>query len=236
MISPHRFERRNTPTVQNWKRPSGPAAEGLAKNAVAEVGWGRLIFAHTFADNAAIAETLCAERPDQRDIALYLRDPHVVISLSPQDLFLDPSHTFRLWLDRYQPSARPPKGFIVRRMLSERDADAINAIYAKRHMVGVDPAFLWDNRESKVVNYVVAEDPNSGQIIGTALGVDHRQCFDDPENGSSLWCLAVDPQAAQPGVGEALVRHLAERFIARGRNFMDLSVMHDNTQLPPVSW
>src|SRR5690606_12045743 len=54
--------------------------------------------------------------------------------------------------------------------------------------------------------------------------------FGDPENGSSLWCLAVDPQASHPRVGEALVRTLAEHYQARGRNFMDLSVMHDNVQ------
>jgi len=58
--------------------------------------------------------------------------------------------------------------------------------------------------------------------------VDHARAFEDPENGSSLWCLAVDPQASFPGIGENLVRTLAEHFQARGRSFMDLSVMHDN--------
>ena len=38
----------------------------------------------------------------------------------------------------------------------------------------------------------------------------------------------MDSQAQQPGLGEALVRQLAEYFQARGRSFMDLSVMHDN--------
>ncbi|MBW3659895.1 MAG: N-acetylglutaminylglutamine synthetase, partial [Actinobacteria bacterium] len=51
---------------------------------------------------------------------------------------------------------------------------------------------------------------------------------DDPEQGSSLWCLAVDPQATRPGVGEMLVRTLAERLKARGRAYLDLSVVHDN--------
>ena len=52
--------------------------------------------------------------------------------------------------------------------------------------------------------------------------------FGDVERGSSLWCLAVDPQAPHPGMGEALTRHLAEHFLARGAAYMDLSVMHDN--------
>ena len=67
-------------------------------------------------------------------------------------------------------------------------------------------------------------------MIGTATGVDHRHAYGDPENGSSLWCLAVDPQANYPGIGEALVAHLAEHYQARGRSYMDLSVLHDNEQ------
>ena len=62
------------------------------------------------------------------------------------------------------------------------------------------------------------------------MGVDHVSAFGDPERGSSLWALSVDPQAGVPGIGQALVRHLAEHYQARGRAYMDLSVMHDNSQ------
>jgi ribosomal protein S18 acetylase RimI-like enzyme len=60
--------------------------------------------------------------------------------------------------------------------------------------------------------------------------VDHARAFGDPERGSSLWCLAVSPQAPHAGLGEALVRRLAEHFKARGSAYMDLSVLHDNAQ------
>ena len=95
MSKRHRLERRQAPSVKSWQVPSGPAADEV----VVDVGWGRLIFAHTFADNKHLAQTLCKEAPGCRDIAMYLRDPHVVVSLAPQELFLDPSHTFRLWLE-----------------------------------------------------------------------------------------------------------------------------------------
>jgi GNAT-family acetyltransferase (TIGR03103 family) len=173
---------------------------------------------------------MCAESDGRRDIAMYLRDPHVVISLAPHRLFLDPSHTFRLWSDRYLPSTEQPRGFVTRKMLARTDAEAINAIYAKRHMVRVDPDFVWEQRQSNVLTYVVAEDARTGAVIGTATGVDHLNAFNDPEHGASLWCLAVDPQATQPGVGEALVRFLAEHYVARGRAFLDLSVLHHNKQ------
>jgi GNAT-family acetyltransferase (TIGR03103 family) len=60
------------------------------------------------------------------------------------------------------------------------------------------------------------------------MGVDHVAAFDDPEQGCSLWCLAVDPRTSRPGVGEALTRALIERFADAGRRWMDLSVLHDN--------
>jgi len=230
MVKKHRFERRTAASVQNWQRPQGLAAEQYKADVAVDCGWGRLVFAHTFASNQKLARILQAERPGHRDIGMYLRDPHVVIAMAPQELFLDPSHTYRLWLDRYQHSDEVPKGFIVRRMLSRDDATAINALYAKRRMVPVDPEFLWAKRDSRTLSYLVAEEAGSGKIVGTVTGVDHRNAFNDPENGTSLWCLAVDPQSSLPGIGEAMVRFLAEYFHTRGRSFIDLSVMHDNQQ------
>ncbi len=226
----HRFERSHSTSLQNWKPVPRPDSERMDTNVALDCGWGRLIVGYTYRDNAELARTLCDEEPGKRDIAIYLRDPHVVISIAPQELFLDPSHTFRLWLDRYHVGAERPQGFIVRRMLSRRDAEAINTLYGRRHMVRTDPEFLWEHRESRILTYLVAEDLRSGAVIGTATGVDHREAFSDTENGASLWCLAVDPQAPHPGVGEALVRQLAGHYLTRGRAFLDLSVMHDNGQ------
>ena len=225
----HRLLRRSAPTLRNWMESRALPQDGdLPENAVVDCGWGRLLFAHTFRDNTAIARALRDERSGRRDIALYLRDPHVVLALAPQELFLDPSHTYRLWLATYRPARRRPKGFQIRRLRTLADAAAVNRIYAARGMVPVEPWFMRENRHSRVLTYYVAVDEASGEVIGSVTGVDHAHAFGDPENGSSLWCLAVDPQAANPGVGEVLVRTLAEHFQARGRAFMDLSVLHDN--------
>ena len=62
------------------------------------------------------------------------------------------------------------------------------------------------------------------------MGLNHAKAFQDPEGGSSLWCLAVDPQCSRPGVGEALVRHLVEHFMSRELAYLDLSVLHNNQQ------
>src|SRR5690606_20425805 len=134
----------------------------------------------------------------------------------------------RLDLSTYRPSNRTPKGFFVRRLTSRSDAEAINKLYASRGMVTVPPAFFWDRRDARTISYFVAEDDATGAILGTVTGIDHHQAFKDPERGASLWCLAVDPQTRQPGVGEALVRRVLEYFAARGSSYVDLSVMHDN--------
>ncbi len=159
---------------------------------------------------------------------MYVRDPHVVLAAAPQELFLDPSHTYRLELATYRPARRRHQAFSIRRLSTRQDAEAVNAIYAARQMVAVPPDFFWSHRDARSMTVLVAEDVETGEILGTVMGIDHRRAIQDPERGSSLWCLAVAPQAPHGGVGEALVRRLAEHFKARGAAWMDLSVLHDN--------
>jgi GNAT-family acetyltransferase (TIGR03103 family) len=216
-------------TLNTWA--PGPSVRSEAKkkkNVSVECGWGRLIFAHTFDSNEALSQTLRAEKEGCRDIAFYVRDPHVVLSLAPQEFFLDPSHSYRLWFDQYKPSYHKPAGFTIKRLRDESEAKQVNRIFTALKMATVDRKFVMKKAASRVLNILVAVDSETGDVIGTVTGIDHKQAFSDPENGSSLWCLAVDPQTTRPGVGEVLVRHLAERFHAQGCGFMDLSVMHDN--------
>lgn len=227
--SRHRIERRRAPTLRSWDDQTPRHRGGqLDAEAVVDCGWGRLIFAHTFDDNRRLADVLLGEREGQRDIALYLRDPHVVLAMDPQEFFLDPSHTYRLWFYNYRPSRVRPEGFRIRRLKSEADAEGIYRLLASRRMVPPDPDFVWSNRRSRVLSFFVAENLKTREVIGTVTGVDHVEAFDDPEGGSSMWCLAVDPQASQPGIGRALVAYAADHYAARGRQFMDLSVLHDN--------
>ncbi|MFN3613337.1 MAG: N-acetylglutaminylglutamine synthetase [Rubrimonas sp.] len=222
----HRLARMRAQGLQ----PPAPRGCAARPNAAIDCGWGRLIFAETFPDAQALAEALRQERPGARDIAFYVRDPHVVLAAAPQELFLDPSHTYRLDLATYRPARRPARGFIIRRIATRSDAEAVNAIYAAHRMAAVNPDFFWSDRDPRAVVAWVAEDPETGAIWGTVMGVDHARACDDPARGASLWSLAVHPQAPQGGVGEALVRRVAEHFASRGAAFLDLSVLHDNEQ------
>ncbi|MDQ3898555.1 MAG: N-acetylglutaminylglutamine synthetase, partial [Actinomycetota bacterium] len=131
-------------------------------------------------------------------------------------------------LHRYRPRPDLIRGVFVRTVTSAAEMNRINDIYAQNGMVLADAVTMWANHRTRAFTYLVAEDRRTGEIIGTVTGVDHELAFGDPEGGSSLWCLAVDAQDAPPGTGEALVRVLAERYVGRGRAYLDLSVMHDN--------
>ncbi len=225
-----RLDRAHSPSLRNWEKPPGPAAKTMTSDAVVDMGWGRLIFGHTFTDQKQIVDLLCEEGPQQRDIAFYLRDPHVILSMAPQQLFLDPSHTYRLWSSHYRQTGPPPQGLRVRRIETRQDAEEIRRIYAARHMVKPTVDFILDKNTQRLRTYLVAESVPDGSIVGAVTGVDHVKAFNDPENGASLWCLAVDPQCQVPGAGNGLVRHLVEHYFARSRQYVDLSVMHDNTE------
>jgi len=192
-------------------------------------GWGRILIGHTYPDPAELATDLLNEKPGERDIALYVAAPHQVLAHAPQQLFLDPSDTLRIWFTDYRPAQKGVRGFCVRRVQSEADWQAVNALYQSRGMMPVEPRRCTPREEGGPV-YWLAEDESSGQILGSVMGLNHHKAFNDPELGSSLWCLAVSPSCPRPGVGEALVRHLIEHYMGRGLAYLDLSVLHDNSQ------
>jgi GNAT-family acetyltransferase (TIGR03103 family) len=190
-------------------------------------GWGRLLIGHTYPDPEALAAELLNEQQGERDIALYVAAPQQVLAQAPQQLFLDPSDTLRLWFSDYRPAQRVFRGFRIRRAQTDGDWEAINQLYLKRRMLPIDQSLLTPRHQGGPV-YWLAEDEDTGHVIGSVMGLNHAKAFRDPEKGSSLWCLAVDPRCTRPGVGEVLVRHLVEHFMSRGLAYLDLSVLHDN--------
>src|SRR5690606_2715493 len=202
-----RLKRGQTPT---WERLQAahaqqgqPPAEDLTE-VILDCGWGRLLVGHTFQEPQRLAEALLDETPGERDIALYVADPHVVLSYAPQQLFLDPSDTLRLWLSNYRPAQNGMRGFHIRRPQCEADWQGINTLYLSNGMVQVNPERLTP-REAGGPDFWLAEDADTGDIIGTVMGLNHARAYGDPDKGSSLWCLAADSQTQRFGVGEMLV-------------------------------
>ncbi len=208
---------------------TAPSPSSGGTEVILDVGWGRLIFAHTFPTPEQVAQAVLAERPGRRDIAFYINDPHLILNSAPQDLFLDPSNTYRLDLAPYAPPADLVAPFVLGHLEHKEDLDAINRIYSALHMVPLDSELVWSQRTDERFRYHVARHPDSGEILGVTLMVDHAACFPDLQNSGSLWALAVDPQAEFPGIGAALVHAVATELKNRGRDILDLSVLHDNT-------
>ncbi|SCG66591.1 N-acetylglutaminylglutamine synthetase [Micromonospora coxensis] len=208
------------------ERGTGPA------DVVLDCGWGRLVFGQTFTDPAEVADVLRSEAAGARDICIYLRDPHVLVSRLPDELFIDPSLTYRLPLGERRPAAIDDggevPGLVIRPLRDADDADAVNRIYACNGMVTAPVEVLVDNARTDRFLHLVAEG-STGEIVGTITGVDHGAVFADPENGASLWCLTVDFNTAPPGTGQALLTALADRLDERGRAFVDLSVLAENS-------
>ncbi|MGV0792676.1 N-acetylglutaminylglutamine synthetase [Mycolicibacterium sp. XJ1819] len=203
--------------------------DAMADDVVLEMGWGRLVFGQTFADPEKLAEVLRHEGPGRRDICIYAREPHVLVAKAPAELFIDPSHTYRLRFAEDDLAEPSPTGFTVRTLATPDDADEMNRVYVRCGMVPAPVEVLWENHQHcDPVDYLVAVRDDDGSLVGTVTGVDHKRLFSDPENGSSLWTLAVDPTTSLPGVGAALTRALAAIYRDRGRAYMDLSVAHDN--------
>ena len=209
--------------------------DAMADDVVLDLGWGRLVFGQTFSDARVLADVLQQETPGRRDICMYAREAHVVVAASPGELFIDPSHTYRLrFTDGASPDTgtardRPSAGITVRRLADRSEADAMNRVFVQCGMVPAPVDVIWDNRHSDVVTYLVAVNDRDGTLVGTVTGVDHVRLYRDPERGSSLWTLAVDPAAGLPGIGEALTLAMAEHFRTLGRAYLDLSVAHDNS-------
>ncbi|MGC3895580.1 N-acetylglutaminylglutamine synthetase [Pseudomonas urmiensis] len=210
-------------------RLAGDGSEPHNQPRAVHCGWGRLLIGHTYPDPSDLAEALLEEAPGERDIALYVAAPQQVLAHAPQQLFLDPSDTLRLWFTDYRPAQRVFRGFRIRRAQTEADWQAINSLYQTRAMLPVNAELLTPRHQGGPV-YWLAEDEDTGAVIGSVMGLNHSKAFDDPEHGCSLWCLAVDPHCSRPGVGEVLVRHLIEHFMSRELAYLDLSVMHDNRQ------
>lgn len=200
------------------------------KNSALHCGWGKLIFSHTYSSVEGLISEIETETTQERNIAFYINEPHVILSQSPQALFLDPSHTYRANLKKIEESSIKHKSrlFTIRRVKTRRDAIEVNRLYTNCGMVTVPIEFIWKHRQSKTIYHFVAEDVETGTIIGTVTGVDHVAAYGDETNGSSLWCLAVDHQSCHPRVGTSLVETIINLFKKKQRNYLDLSVLHNN--------
>jgi hypothetical protein len=90
------------PLSTSWEQSPPELPPTVAHDVALECGWGRLVFGQTFTSQERLEAVLRAEKPGRRDICIYPRDPHVLVARAPAELFVDPSHTYRLQFERYE--------------------------------------------------------------------------------------------------------------------------------------
>ena len=167
------------PSLKGWKNSIHNYKKIIDDNTIVQCGWGRVIFANTFASAEEVLQVLLKEKRSQRDIAFYVNDPHVFTSLATQDVFLDPSHTYRLWFEKYRAPKRPTKGVIVRRLQKKKEIQKVNAILQSRGMVPLNTEQTVKQLNSRKVLTLVAESLHDGNIVGFVTGIDHKMAFND---------------------------------------------------------
>ena len=156
----------------------------MADDVVLELGWGRLIFGQTFADPRSSPMCCAARRTAGGTSASTCRDPHVLVALAPDELFIDPSHTYRLRFTADDGRAPAPIGLhrahTARRSRSRRDERVYAAV---RDGARADRRHLGQPPHREPVDYLVAVRDDDGSVVGTVTGVDHELLFSDPEDG-----------------------------------------------------
>lgn len=190
------------------------------------MGWGKLLFAQTFREKKELVKQLQDEKKGERNLAFYIQNPQEIIHLGKGNLFLDPSLSYRLDLNAYQPPKE--KSSVQLRFMVPEDIPQVNDVYAEYGMLHLDEKNTQRNQYSKALTYFVAEYKN--EIVGVVIGIDHKELFNSPEGGSSAWGLVVSKKARRKGLGEKLIRHIVEHYKVKGRNYLDLSVIYTNTK------
>ncbi|TKB48876.1 hypothetical protein FCL40_09540 [Ferrimonas sediminicola] len=191
-------------------------------------GWGRVLFGHTFSNHQQLIDHLDGEEQLRSDVVFYCREPQVLVSKAPQQLFIDPSLTYRLALSTFDSSATETGRIRLRPMMGGWDEHNINTLLLSLGRVDLGEDFTHKMFADPSLSMLLAEDEQTGKLLGCVTGIDHKLAFNDPDNGSSAWGMAIDPDCPVEGVERALITGLAKRFSGKGRRFMDLSIVHDD--------
>ena len=213
-----------SPTLKNFGNV--PDEKSLKESVIVNCGWGRLLFANTFSHLGLLAQEMQKEKVGDRDIAFYVRDPNLVIAESPNTLFLDPSSAYRLELSKMNGININPN-ISVRRM-TINDLDDVNTIYEKANMVQISKSQIHYVHQQQGVHYWVAYTNDTHQICSACLILDHKTLFNDPDDGVSLWSLAVNIHSSVSKIGISMMQQLIQIYSEKRRKYLDISVLQDN--------
>lgn len=199
----------------------------MIQNKIVDCGWGKLILAQTFVREKTLCEALFDELESTRNMVLYAENAHVIQSKYQQDLFIDPSYTYKKKIGtKIDIKYKLSKQLKIREAVLPDDLERINNIYVSQQAIPLPLDF----KPEKSIKILVAYETKTKIIVGVCMWIDYVIAFEDPQKGSSLWALAVSPTTTLPGIGLALVNECISRSQKNGNQFLDLSVIHSNHQ------
>ena len=203
----------------------------MADDVVLELGWGRLVFGQTFADlrrarrraarrGARRAATSASTRATRTCWSAWRPTSCSSTRATPTGCGCT---------DRDEP-APASAGFSVRPLRRRRRTPTRST--ASTCATGWCPRrsrCMWDNQRTRTRStYLVADATTTGKIVGTVTGVDHARRSATRRTARACGAWPSTRRRARPAPARRWCASLAERYRARGRAYMDLSVMHDN--------
>ena len=225
---------RTTPPGRSARAGTGcrtTCPTGVAPDVVLECGWGRIVFGQTFTSHERLRAG-AARRGERAARHLHLppRAARARARSRRTELFLDPSHTYRLDLAVVQPPGGTRARAVVRPLRDEDDVDGDQrASTPPPACCSADPQLVLAQRaRTRVFTYLVAEDPAPAGSSAPSPASTTSRPSATPRAAPACGAWPSTRSAGSPGVGERLTRALAEHYRARGRGYLDLSVLHDN--------
>lgn len=191
-----------------------------------DLGGRKLFFAQTYDSKKALMKHLLKKEGDKRKVAINVQYPQELMHMSDYKLYANEAACYRLEFSKYAPKEKYAKDVTFKLISEQSDIDQVNKIYEHYGMYPLTKESFDKNQYSAGVNYYVAE--KNGKILGIVVGVNHVKLLNSPEKGSSLWGLAVIPDAGGKGVGRLLIDYLVGHFRTKELNYMDLYVDYYN--------
>src|SRR3546814_16290795 len=99
--------------------------------------------------------------------------------MAPHRLFLDPSHSYRVWFNEYRQSRKPIHGIVIAPVQSEEEIDAVNRIYLSCHSRQVDSSFLERCRTNRTIRHLFPRGEVRCEFHRPILGIYHVNAFLD---------------------------------------------------------
>lgn len=215
--------------IRRIAHPEERSLPSRRRGVALDCGWGQIVFGQTFEDRSQAAEVLRAR----------LRAPATSASICGTRTCSSPSiPTSSSWIRQLTYRLDLPAGQISAEAARERD-DQPCCRPSRRQTRSTRSmrAMAWSSPVGGPATRVASQPGvlhlvaslSTGRVVGTVTVNGPCGAVRRPSQRVLAVVLTVDPDAAPIGLGQALLGRLSAEMTARGRDFVDLSVLSPTT-------